>query len=106
LKKNETLTGCAIRECREETGLDIEIVRLAGLFSDPRHVIAFAGGEVRQPVNACFEARPIGGELKVNGESTEVMWVAPAELDGYDIPPSIRRRIAHGLGGGAVPYVD
>jgi ADP-ribose pyrophosphatase YjhB (NUDIX family) len=106
LKKNETLTGCAMRECREETGLDIEIVRLAGLFSDPRHVIAYADGEVRQPVNACFEARPVGGELKINDESTEVMWASPAELDGLDIHPSIRRRIAHGLGGGTVPYVD
>jgi ADP-ribose pyrophosphatase YjhB (NUDIX family) len=106
LKKGETLTGCAVRECREETGLDIEVVRLAGLFSDPRHVIAYGDGEVRQPVNACFEARPVGGELTVNDESTEVRWVSPAELDRFDIHPSIRRRIAHGLGGGVVPHVD
>jgi 8-oxo-dGTP pyrophosphatase MutT (NUDIX family) len=106
LKKNETLTGCAVRECREETGLDIEIVRLAGLFSDPRHVIAYADGEVRQPVNACFEARPIGGELRISGESTDAAWVAPAELDGYDIHPSIRRRITHALEGRAMPHVD
>lgn len=106
LKRNETLTGCAVRECREETGLDIEIVRLAGLFSDPRHVTAYADGEVRQPVNACFEARLVGGDLKVNDESTEAVWASPAELDGFDIHPSIRRRLAHGLGSGMMPHVD
>ena len=47
LKKNETLTQCAVRECREETGLDIEITALVGVFSDPAHVIAYADGEVR-----------------------------------------------------------
>src|SRR5207244_2931698 len=41
LKANETLTQCAIRECHEETGLDIEITSLVGVFSDPGHVIAF-----------------------------------------------------------------
>src|SRR6266496_1978014 len=63
LKKNETLTQCAVRECHEETGLDIEITGLVGVFSDPGHVIAYAGGEVRQPVNACFAGRVIGGNL-------------------------------------------
>ena len=106
LKKNETLTRCAIRECREETGLDIEIIALAGVFSDPRHVIAFADGEVRQPVNACFAGRVIGGALAVSDEATEVVWVPPARLDDYDIHPSIRRRIVHGLQGGTIPHVD
>lgn len=36
------MTQCAVRECREEVGLDIGITRLVRVFSDPRHVIAFA----------------------------------------------------------------
>ncbi len=106
LKKNETLTACAARECREETGLDIEITTLAGVFSDPGHVIAYASGEVRQPVNACFTARVIGGELTTTSEATEVAWAAPDRLDDYDIHPAIRRRIAHGLHPGNAPHVD
>jgi len=106
LKKNETLTQCAIRECREETGLDIEITSLVGVFSDPGHVIAYADGEVRQPVNACFAGRVIGGKLTTTEEASEIAWVPPAGLDGYDIHPSIRRRIVHGLEGAAVPHAD
>lgn len=106
LKKNETLTACAVRECHEETGLDIEVTALAGVFSDPGHVIAYAGGEVRQPVNACFTARVIGGELTTTKEAIEVAWVPQAALDDYEIHPAIRRRIAHGLCPGGAPHVD
>jgi ADP-ribose pyrophosphatase YjhB (NUDIX family) len=106
LKKNETLTQCAVRECREETGLDIEITGLAGLFSDPRHVVAYADGEVRQPVNACFTAEVIGGTLTGSDEAVEVAWVPPGRLDDYDIHPSIRRRVAHGLSGTSIPHLD
>ena len=104
LKKNETLTQCAVRECREETGLDIEITALVGVFSDPGHVIA--DGKVRQPVNTCFSARVIGGTLAISDEASEVAWVPPARLDEYDIHPAIRRRIAHGIQPGTTPHVD
>ena len=106
LKNNETLTACAVRECREEPGLEVEVTGLAGVFSDPGHVIAYASGEVRQPVNACFTAQVIGGELTTTNEATEVAWVPAARLDDYDIHPSIRRRLTHGLQPGPAPYVD
>jgi ADP-ribose pyrophosphatase YjhB (NUDIX family) len=106
LKKNETLTQCAVRECREETGLGVEITALVGVFSDPAHVIAYAGGEVRQPVNTCFAGRVIGGKLTTNDEASEVAWIPPARLDDYDIHPAIRRRIVHGLDPGSAPHVD
>ena len=53
LKKSETISACGIRECREETGIDIEITGMVGVFSDPGHVVAYhrhgAVTEVRQP---------------------------------------------------------
>jgi ADP-ribose pyrophosphatase YjhB (NUDIX family) len=106
LKKNETLTQCAARECHEETGLEIEVTSLVGVFSDPRHVIAYADGEVRQPVNACFAGRVIGGDLTTTEEASEVAWVPSARLEDYDIHPAILRRIVHGLQGEKLPHVD
>jgi ADP-ribose pyrophosphatase YjhB (NUDIX family) len=97
LKKNETATACAIRECREETGMMVELTGLVGVFSDPRHRIAYGNGEVRVPVNVCFHGQPVSGELATNAESDQAAWVSPSDLDSYDIHPAIRRRISHAL---------
>jgi len=57
-------------------------------------------------VNACFAGRVVGGKLTTTDEAPEVAWVPPAGLDGYDIHPSIRRRIVHGLESAAAPHAD
>ena len=44
----ETSTEAVVREVHEETGLEVEVTGLIGIYSDPRHVIAYDDGEVRQ----------------------------------------------------------
>lgn len=109
LKKGETITQCGIRECREETGVEIEVTGLVGVFTTPDHVIEYRKGdevtEVRQPVNICLRARPVGGEVTTTDEASEVRWVDPDDLAGYEIHPALRRRIEHGLTANA-PHVD
>jgi ADP-ribose pyrophosphatase YjhB (NUDIX family) len=53
----ETIEETAIREVKEETGLDVEIVALTGIYTDPAHVVAFSNGEVRQQFSLCFTTR-------------------------------------------------
>jgi 8-oxo-dGTP pyrophosphatase MutT (NUDIX family) len=60
----ESVVEAARREVREETGIDVEITGLSGIYSDPRHVIAYDNGEVRQEFSLCFHAKPVGGELR------------------------------------------
>src|SRR5579859_5316503 len=44
----ESITQAGVRETREETGIDCEIVGVVGLYSDPKHVILYtSNGEVR-----------------------------------------------------------
>jgi 8-oxo-dGTP pyrophosphatase MutT (NUDIX family) len=105
LKKGETVSQCAIRECEEETGLAVEITGLVGVFSTPDHVIAYGGGEVRQPVNVCLRARVTGGHAKPTEEASEIRWVRPDQLSDYDIHPAIMRRMRHGIDSTA-PHVD
>lgn len=49
----ETLAQSIIREVREETGFDVQIQRIVGIYSDPAHVFAYDDGEVRQEFNIC-----------------------------------------------------
>jgi 8-oxo-dGTP pyrophosphatase MutT (NUDIX family) len=53
------MPGCSIRETKEETGYDVEITGLVGIYTDPIHRIEYTGdGEVRQEFSIVFTARP------------------------------------------------
>ncbi|MER5972598.1 NUDIX domain-containing protein [Streptomyces sp. NPDC002055] len=91
----DSLPGAAVREVKEETGLDVEITGLVGTYTDPRHVIAYADGEVRRQFNVCFTARVLGGDLAISDESTELCFVPPEELDGLPMHHTQRLRIRH-----------
>jgi ADP-ribose pyrophosphatase YjhB (NUDIX family) len=104
LEIGETVVAAAVRETREETGVDVVVTGLIGVYSDPAHVIEFSDGEVRQEFSVCFRARPIGGSPRTSEESMEVRWVEQSELAKLIIHPSIRLRIQHGLDNRADPY--
>jgi len=94
----ESITDTVIREVKEETGLDVEVVRLVGTYTNPRHVMAYDDGEVRQQFSLCFEARWIGGTPREDGtETKEVRWVSPTDLEELSIHPSMRLRIEHAI---------
>jgi ADP-ribose pyrophosphatase YjhB (NUDIX family) len=100
----ETPAQAAVRETKEETGLDVEATGVVGIYSDPAHVIAYDDGEVRQEFSICFRARHVGGEARTSSESKEVLWIDPADLDDLNVHPTVRLRITHGLDQHAEPY--
>lgn len=57
----ESLTHAAIRETKEESGIDIEIIKFCGIFQNVGNSIC----------NTLFLAKPIGGELIQSSESLE-----------------------------------
>lgn len=96
----ESISDCARREVREETGLEVQLLGIVGLYSDPLHVFAYDDGEVRQEFSICFRARPVGGVLTVSSESHEVAYFAAAEITDLAMVESIRLRITDYLAGG------
>ncbi|ASF09114.1 putative hydrolase [Nocardia brasiliensis NBRC 14402] len=101
----EFIAETAVRETLEETGISIRVTGLVGLYTDPRHVMAYTDGEVRQQFSICFRAEPVGGQLHTSPESPAVRWVAKSELDELEIHPSIRLRIDHGFAELDQPYI-
>lgn len=89
----ESLVQCAIREVREETGFDIEISGLIGTYTDPNVLIAYSDGEIRQEFTVVYAAKINSGELTIDHESKEAVWVPIA--DGLSLPlaDSQRRRL-------------
>jgi len=96
----ETFTQSAIREVKEETGFDVRIERIVGIYSDPGHVFAYADGEVRQEFSICLACTITDGELRVSSESTDVRFFSFDEVPGLAMHESIRKRINDYLSGG------
>jgi 8-oxo-dGTP diphosphatase len=70
----ERVEDAVIREAKEETGLDIRIERLIGVYSDP-------GRDPRGHfVSISFLCRPTGGSLRTSKETKEVKAFLKEEL--------------------------
>ena len=89
----ETLAESAIREVKEETGFDVRIERIVGIYSDPGHVFAYDDGEVRQEFSICLACAITGGSLRVSSESTAVEFFTFEEAAALQMHESIRKRI-------------
>jgi glycerol-1-phosphatase len=74
LDPGEDLSTCAVREVREETGLEVRVLRLIGVYSNPCEFMlaTYPDGNSAQMVNACFECEITGGELRMSDESTAI----------------------------------
>jgi 8-oxo-dGTP pyrophosphatase MutT (NUDIX family) len=96
----ETFAQSVVREVEEETGFDVRIDRIVGIYSDPGHVFAYSDGEVRQEFNICLACTIVGGELAVSSESTDVRFFALDGLTDLTMHESIRKRIEDYLSGG------
>ncbi|MEW5872842.1 MAG: NUDIX domain-containing protein [Chloroflexota bacterium] len=83
MEEGESIDQAAMREVREETGLDIRLGRLVGLYSKP--------GEDALAVT--FAGEVIGGELRADMEIVAARYFLLAELP-ENIRGHLRQRLA------------
>ena len=54
----ESMVQAAVRETKEETGIDCPITGMVGIYTDPKHVILYtSNGEARQEFSILLTAR-------------------------------------------------
>jgi len=78
IEANESVEQAAVRECKEETGLDVELVELFGVYS-------FPDGPVQSGIVIFYRARPLGGDLKAGDDAQDV---------GIFLPDSLPEKLA------------
>lgn len=83
----ETIAACAVREAKEESGLDIEIVDIIGVYSDPAYTVRYPHGDLVQPWTVSFLCRHVGGEIEPDGQETLAAEFKPLhELVPHPLP--------------------
>jgi len=93
LEIDETPEECAVRETREETGLDIRVGELYGVDigrDDPRTRV----------VLIIYLAELLGGELQAGDDASEAGWFGSGDLPERIAFATHRRAIARYFGGG------
>ena len=94
VETGERLEEAAVREVREETGLDVEIVAPI----DRAEVIRRddTGKVERHYVIMVFAGRYISGEARAGDDADAVAWVDLSQLDGYELTPDTARILKRG----------
>lgn len=81
LELDEDLATCAVREAKEETGLDVAITGLVGIYTSPDYDIVYPNGDEVQQVSYCFRAEVIGGTLQADlDETLALQWHEPTDI--------------------------
>ena len=106
VEPGESVTEALVREVREEAGLEVEPLRLIGVYSAPAlgQVVTYPDGNVIHYVSSSFECRIVGGTLACGTESLELGWFDPQKLPG-DLMPMHRVRIEDALAGRTEAFV-
>lgn len=75
----ETVESAALRETKEETGLDVELDRIVSIYSDPE----------RDPrghiISICFLGHKTGGKLMADTDAAEVKCFGLDEISEIDL---------------------
>ena len=101
----ESTVECCAREVLEETGLAVRVGRLVGVYSSPHRITEYADGIRRQGLNLLFEAEPIGGELCITDETTEVGYFSPEQMKSMDVMEPFYERVADAFTGQEAAFV-
>ena len=79
LEADEHPEAGAIREVREETGIEVRLTGFVGVYMD-RYEVGAEPSLWHHSMNFYYTAEPVGGALSPTNESSEVRWFAPEDL--------------------------
>jgi 8-oxo-dGTP diphosphatase len=103
----ETAPAAAVRETAEESGVQVLVTALVGVFTDPDLIVRALDGEVRQQFAVLFRARVLAGTPHGDlHETSEAAWVAFEDLQHLSIEKHVRVWIEHALAVEDPPHFD
>jgi len=106
VEPGESVEQGILREVWEETGLTVRVVRLVGVYSDPRNymVTQYPGGDIVHSVSLCFVCDYVSGTLQISEESTELGYY-PLQALPEPIMPSHLIRLQDVLAQQPEPFI-
>ncbi|MCZ3389863.1 MAG: NUDIX domain-containing protein [Actinomycetia bacterium] len=86
VEPGESPADAAVREAREETGLEVELTGLVAALGGPGFQMTYPNGDECAYISIVFDARVVGGELVADGvEVSQCAWFTKDDLETADI---------------------
>ena len=101
----ESVSEAAVRETLEETGLEIDLIRLTGVYSTPHLILVYPGDTRVQTVSFTFEGKVTGGALGLSSETTAFGYFDREEMTQLDIIEHHIERIADAFKFADTPFI-
>ena len=105
MEPGESVSETCVREIKEETGLQVTIKRLIGVYTTPHELIVYRDGNKIQLVALCFEAEIVGGELGLSCETTEYGYFSYQEIQELDLLLNHVQRIKDAYSGKTTTFI-
>jgi ADP-ribose pyrophosphatase YjhB (NUDIX family) len=98
VEPGESPAEAAVREAREETGLEVELTGLVAALGGPNFEMTYPNGDECAYISIAFDARVVGGELAADGvEVSRCGWFTQDELAVADIS-TVSRAVLSAVG--------
>jgi ADP-ribose pyrophosphatase YjhB (NUDIX family) len=97
MQSGENFTEACQREVLEETGLQVQVKRLIGIFTSPNTLLEYADGNKWQLVVLHFEAEFVRGQLTPSEETIEFGFFSLPEIVDLNMSSLDRKRVLDGL---------
>jgi 8-oxo-dGTP pyrophosphatase MutT (NUDIX family) len=95
----ESASAAAVREVAEEAGVTVEVTGLAGVYSDPGHVLAYPSEKgIYQQFAVCFHAFASTRDARSDRDETSAAaWFDPEQATQLVMHPAMRQRLTDAL---------
>ncbi|HUA10799.1 MAG TPA: NUDIX domain-containing protein [Solirubrobacteraceae bacterium] len=94
----------AVREAREEAGVDVAIDGVRAVLGGPEYRLTYPNGDIVSYVSTVFDAHVVGGVPAPDGDETlDASWFALGELEASALTPFTVALLRDALGAGLFP---
>lgn len=107
VENGENLIDALNREVKEESGVDIEVVSLVGIYSNTQEKInTKTGDKISTKVMLDFSCNYKGGTTQISDETSEVIWVKKDDVLNYIKHPAFVLRYQNYMTNKKTHYVE
>jgi ADP-ribose pyrophosphatase YjhB (NUDIX family) len=105
MEPGESIEECCVREVLEETGLQVRVRHLTGVYSNPHQLVVYPNGEQAHFVVLNFEAEIVAGELRLSDETSETGYFSLSEIESIPMHDRHADRVADALSGQVEAFI-